>query len=772
MLPSSEVVPKPWGYEYCAFDNGKAAVWILHIAKGKQTSLHAHPKKKTRLICLQGEVAVNAPAPQEKLASFRFLKPLEAIDIDKGIFHQSVVMPRESTMHAENGAFLMEIEEPSDKADIVRMDDAYGRTGKPIEAATVPCNVPMLKLSTKPASAMGYTFKIESTLGGDIPDLALPVGGEVLGIYKEKKVRVSDYVASFVKGKGVNKVFGVSGGGGMYLFDSFHDIFVPTHHEQAAAMASDAYARITGLGCTLVTTGPGGTNALTGVACSWVDSVAHLIISGQVTRDTLLGGTGLRQFGVQETDVVALAKPITKDAILVTRPEDIRKAMEYAYWKAIEGRPGPVWVDIPLDIQGAMVEVEKLEGFTRTVGHPDMFHMEQAAELIKTAKRPVLVLGNGVHIARAEELARKAVAKLHIPVVSSWLAADIVPTDDPHYIGRFGIFGDRASNLAVQNADLLIVVGSRLSIPQVGYNFKQFAREAKIVMVDTSLEEMSKPSLRVYQRIHASARDFLPVLCKEKENFQHSVWLGVCRGWKEKYPVVLPGYREEDGYINSFHFVDELSKALPEDAVVVTDMGTAFTCTFQAATMKLGQRWLTASGHAPMGYGLPGAIGAHYATGKKVVCIVGDGSLQFNLQELQTIVHHKLPITVFVINNAGYLAMKHTFKNHFGRQTGADADSGVSFPDTLRLATAYYIPAWRSQTSDDFLKMLPTVLGMDKPYIFEVMMRPDQPLIPRSASLKRPDGSIVSRPIEDLYPFLEREELAREMIVKPAELFQ
>lgn len=339
----ASVIQKPWGYEYCAFDNGKAAVWILHIARGRGTSKHCHPNKKTQLVCLTGEVEFNG----------RTLKPLEGVVIEKGEYHQTSVFGCETA--SLNGAFVMELEEPSNKTDILRWEDYYGRTGKPIELEGVPCDVPTLKLSRKAQSLMGYTFKLESTLGGPVPDLMIPVGGEVLGIYKEGKKKVSDLVADFVKAQGITHVFGVSGGGSMHLNDSFREIFVPMHHEQAAAMAAEAYARCNGLGCALVTTGPGGTNAITGVACAWVDSIPVLFISGQVPRNTLLPGTNLRQFGIQESDITEMVKSITKYAVCVTNEHDIKRELEKCARIATTGRPGPVWIDIPLDVQSKRV---------------------------------------------------------------------------------------------------------------------------------------------------------------------------------------------------------------------------------------------------------------------------------------------------------------------------------------------------------------------------------------------------------------------------------
>lgn len=339
----SEIIPKPWGWEYCAFDNGKAAIWILHIARGRQTSRHCHPNKKTRLIPLQGEVRFNG-AP---------MKPLEVATVDKGIYHQTGVAA-ECLPASENGAFVMEIEEPSNKADIRREEDAYGRQAKPIELETVPCNVPILKIGNRDAKAMGYIFKMEASLGGPQADLMLSVGGEVLGIYKEPKVRVADWIAQFIRSKGVEHVFGVVGGGAMHLDDAFRDLFIPCHHEQAAAMAAESYARLRHFGCCLVTTGPGGTNAITGVACAWNDSIPLMVISGQVTTGQILSRSQ-RQMGVQGLDIVPIVKPITKFATTVKRVEDVKLTFEECYKIAREYPSGPVWIDVPLDIQGALL---------------------------------------------------------------------------------------------------------------------------------------------------------------------------------------------------------------------------------------------------------------------------------------------------------------------------------------------------------------------------------------------------------------------------------
>jgi acetolactate synthase I/II/III large subunit len=759
------IVPKPWGYEYCAFDNTAAAVWVLHIARGRKTSRHMHRRKVTHLVMLHGE----ALCAHDDATSI--LKPLDRLRIGMGEFHQTSV-PSAIEPTSENGAWLLEIEEPSDKTDLVRAEDAYGRAGQPIESHTVPAEG-LLALSREPQSFMGYRFQLESTLGGDLPDATFGFGGVTLGIYREKTVKLSDYVAQFVQSLGIRHVFSVSGGGSMHLVDSFRDLYIACHHEQAAAMAAESYARMNGIGCALVTTGPGGTNALTGVACAWVDSIPLLIISGQVTRDTMLSG-GVRQMGVQETDIATLAKPITKYAVTVRHEDDIRLELERAVYIARSGRPGPVWVDIPLDLQGKRIDPEKLVGYTPVLPTPWPqalgTQVEVAAKLLAEARRPVLVVGNGVRLSVASENLRTLAQMLRIPVISSWTAADMV-ADLPNHIGHCGIFGDRAANFAVQNADLVLAVGCRLSVPQIGYNARTFARGAKLVVVDIDAAELAKPSIagRLDMAIQADAGSFLAALDAKNPPAASIDWLTLCLSWRKLYPVVLPEYAEQEG-VNSFHFIETLCRLLPEDAVVVTDMGTAFTCTFQTAKMRHGQRWSTASGHAPMGYGLPGAVGAAFATGRRVFAIVGDGGLQMNIQELATIAHYRLPITIFVLSNDGYLTIRHMQANHFGRMVGSDAKTDFALPELICIADAYGLEYRAIVHPDNLAERLAPTMADAAPSICEIFMPRDQPLVPRVSSIKRPDGQIASRPLEDMYPFLPRDEFRAQMIVPPVEV--
>jgi len=826
------IVKKPWGYEYRVFDNGQVAIWMLQIARKRKTSKHCHPNKHTSLVVVSGDVVCSG------LDEACELSDLQAVEIHKGAFHITETVSELSIYPpCESGSWVLEIESPVDKGDLVRAADSYGRQGKSYEGKSemVPYSSEWLQLEepghgeTFSTVSNGCDFHVvnghfDGTLLADDANQLIAVieyreqhgqriDGLDLGriyrpkdferlvfgcdlsaysfllISKDKELKkLTDVVADFLADLGVRQVFSVSGGGAMHLVDSVgkHERleYVATHHEQAAAMAAEAYARISGgIGAAVVTTGPGGTNALTGLAGAWIDSIPTIFVSGQVTRDTLLAGTGLRQFGIQECDIVTLVEPLTKYAVEIDDPSMIRYELEKAAWLAKSGRPGPVWIDIPLDIQSQQVYPGELKTFKPPARHNSLLHdrflnqVDDVRNMLQAASRPILICGHGVRLADAGSMLRDLVGQLQIPVISSWTASDLFASDDDSYVGRAGIFGDRASNFAMQNADLLLIVGSRMSIPQCGYNYSTFARAARIAMVDIDENELRKHSLLVDLGIVADAGEFLRAMsnaCADlgSDDLQIEPWRKRCREWKATYPVCLPEYATLPDKVNSFHFIDRLSHALPDDAVVVTDMGTSFTCTMQTFQTKLGQRLTTSAGHASMGFGLPGAIGACYANGRrKTICISGEGGLQMNIQELQTVVHNQLPIILFVINNGGYLTIKHMQLNHFNRYVGSESGSGVSCPDLQKIAAAYGIPACVIGDNSELHANLDTVLDQPGPYICEIMMPEDQPLIPRSSSLKKPDGGIVSKPLEDLYPFLDRDEFHANMIVDPTDVF-
>lgn len=825
------IVKKPWGYEYLVFENGQTAIWLLHVARKQRTSMHAHLNKATSLVLFSGAAVCHHLDGEIKL------RELDGIKIDKGAFHSTEAYSDLAiTPQSENGVWVMEIESPVDKSDLVRVKDEYGRQGASYEGVdnmvfdvkqclklktprtkdifkrkSFNCNLTMvsgaalksMKISDKDAliAVVGNTGKESNNhclrLGAfckwdDFHNKTkhLDLKNYTLLIMEKETmlVKLSDYVFTFIAGLGVKEVFAVCGGAAMHLVDSAGKTpdlkYIAVQHEQAGAMAAEAWARIAAKpGACLVTSGPGGTNTLTGVCGAWIDSIPVMFVSGQVTSDTLIKDTGLRQFGIQESDIVSLVKPVTKYALTVTDAKTIKYHLQKAAYLMLNGRPGPVWVDIPLDIQSKMINVEELKGFNSkelTINKSKKSLGLQVAaciKMIEKAERPVLISGYGIRLAHAENEYRSLVKKLKMPVVSSWTSSDLLPTYDDIYVGRSGIMGDRAGNFAVQNSDLLLIIGSRMSTPQVGYNYSTFAREAKRIMVDIDEAELKKPSIDPDLAIQADAGDFINEFLfqieAKKQRLNIDNWRERCRKWKFKYPVVLPKYKDLKDRINSFYFVDVLAQKLSNDAVVVTDMGTSFSCTMQTFKIKLGQRLFTSSGHASMGFGLPGAIGACFAHGKKkTICISGDGGLALNIQELQTLVHYKLPIILFVLNNQGYLTIKLMQQNHFGRYVGSDPSSGLSCVNIIKVAKAYGIDSLRLSNNQQLHEQIDKVLAQPGPYICEIMMPEDQPLIPRVSSLKKPNGTIISKPLEDLYPFLTREEFLKNMIVKPKEILK
>jgi acetolactate synthase-1/2/3 large subunit len=596
------------------------------------------------------------------------------------------------------------------------------------------------------------------------------------------KARVADVIATTLARRGIERVFLVTGGGAMHLNDAIGRCkalkWTCCHHEQACAMAAESYFRTSGrLAAVNVTSGPGGTNAITGIYGAWVDSLGVVVISGQVKWETLVRSTNLplRQLGDQELDIVPMVSHITKYAVMVTEPESIRYHLERALHLATSGRPGPVWLDVPLNVQGAQVDEESLRGYDPAEDRiawetPDLdAACREIAERLARAERPVVFVGAGIRISGAREHLLRLLARARVPVVTGWNAHDAVPDDHPSYVGRPGTIGDRSGNFAVQNADFLLVLGSRLNIRQVSYAWQGFARNAFIAMVDVDAAELKKPTLKIGLPVHADLRDCLPRLAAAvaEADGRHDAWLAWCQERRRRYPVVLPEYRATgDGPINPYAFDEVLFEALADDDAVVTGDGTACVTTFQSARIRGEQRLYTNSGCASMGYDVPGAIGACLARGgRRVICLAGDGSIQMNIQELQTIVSQGLPIKIFVLNNDGYHSIRQTQTAYFADSLiGFDPASGVSFPDFSRIASAYGFPFVRAGTLASLPAAIKATLDAPGPAMCEVMLDPAQPFAPKLSSKRLPDGRMVSAPLEDLAPFLPREELADNMI--------
>ncbi len=593
-------------------------------------------------------------------------------------------------------------------------------------------------------------------------------------------MRLADYCVQFLAERGVKHVFLVTGGGAMHLNDAFGRSksigYVACHHEQACAMAAESYFRASGsVAAVNVTTGPGGTNALTGVFGAYVDSCAMLVLSGQVKRETIarLTDLPLRQLGDQEVDIVAMVKPITKYAELITDPQSIRYHLEKAWHECVSGRPGPVWLDIPIDVQAAEIEPDRLSGFSPPLSQPgaDLPRLIQSCfERLQRAQRPVILAGAGVRLSGCHEQFIEVAERLGIPVTTGWNAHDAIWNDHPLYCGRPSSVGDRAGNWAVQNSDFLLVLGSRLNVRQVSYNWKAFARAADITMVDVDEAELRKPTLRISHPIHASLQDFFDTargLAYPGATKAHTEYLAWCRARVATFPVVLAEYRTSSGPVNPYVFMESLFYRLPEDAIVVTGDGTACVASFQAACLRPGQRLYTNSGSAPMGYDLPAAVGAAIAfPGRPIVCLAGDGSIQMNLQELQTIATHRLPIKIFVLNNKGYHSIRQTQQNYFPDNiVGCGEESGLGFPDFEKVAAAYGMPYSKISSPSELPGQIATCISASSSFICEVVLDLQQNFAPKLASRRLADGRMVSSPLEDLWPFLSRSELRENMLI-------
>lgn len=598
------------------------------------------------------------------------------------------------------------------------------------------------------------------------------------------KIKVAKYIADFFADKGVSDVFTITGGGAMHLNDAFghHEGLRCTynHHEQACAMAAESYARLTGkIALVCVTSGPGGTNAITGVMGGWVDSIPMFIISGQVKRETTVWSTGLalRQLGDQEFPVVEAVKCMTKYAYMVTEPESIKYHLEKAWFLATSGRKGPVWLDIPVDVQGALIDEEELWGFQPDADlldreHPiyDSSMTEVILQKIKEARRPIIYAGSGIRLSGAQEEFYKCIEMLGIPVVMEWNAYDLLWNDHPLYAGRPGNIGTRGGNFMVQCSDLILALGTRLNIRQVSYSYKQFAPEAYKIVVDIDKMELLKPTLSPDLPIHADVKEVLGALIERLQGLpvedrkivtgEHNDWIAMGKKLDQRYPAVREEYYQDADPINPYVFIKKLYDSLEEGDNIVCGNGSACVVSFQAAKVKPGQRMYTNNGCAAMGYGFPAAIGACAATkGKRVICIDGDGSFQMNLQELQTVVYNQMNLKLFIINNNGYHSIRQTQKNLFQPPlVGVCEGNGLSFPDLEKLAYAYGISYTKIQTLEECDDGIARALCDDRPVIVEVIVSQEQNFEPKLSSKLLPDGTMVSPDLDDMYPFLPEEE--------------
>lgn len=606
------------------------------------------------------------------------------------------------------------------------------------------------------------------------------------------KQRLADYVADFLVKKGVTDCFSVVGGGAMHLNDAFghHKGIKVTynHHEQACAIAAEAYARLENrIAAVCVTTGPGGTNAITGVLGGWLDSIPMFVISGQVRYDTtaryasrFTDGKPLRAVGDQEYDIVKSVEPMTKYTVMIEDPSMIRYALEKGWHLATTGRPGPVWIDIPVNFQGMYIETDNLEGYSPKEDDKELPPLvgeelvKQVIEKIKNAKRPVFHAGYGIRLSGAYATFREVMEKLNIPVVTYWNAVDLIEDEHPLYCGRAGNMGDRPGNWAIQNADLILAVGTRISIRQVGYNWKTWARAAEVIMVDVDEAELKKPTLHVEMPIWADAKDFLTKM-KDVIGENHPVhteneWNDVCRKWKQEYPVVQPHQWEENGQTaNVYAFMKYLSSRLPENSLTAVSNGACCVVGNQTYVIQKGSRMANNSAVASMGYGLPAAIGTCIGGKRRqTICLEGDGSIMMNLQELQTVITNQLPIKIFLINNNGYHSIRITQTNLFSEhcKIGIGPESGdLGFPEFKKIAEAFGYPYYSASSNAEMMQVVDQVLETDGPVFCEIFTDTKQVWEPKSSTKRLEDGTLVSPPLEDLAPFLPREELEKIMII-------
>ncbi|MDR1123785.1 MAG: thiamine pyrophosphate-binding protein [Elusimicrobiota bacterium] len=589
------------------------------------------------------------------------------------------------------------------------------------------------------------------------------------------KIKVSDYIAKRLTHiYKVRHVFMISGGGAMHLNDSFGHSkinYICNHNEQASAIAAEGYARLNqDLGVVCVTTGPGGINALNGLFGQWTDSTPVLYISGQVKFSTTMASCPqipLRQLGDQEVDIVSVVKSLTKYAVMVSDPLTIKYHLDKAIYLAQSGRKGPVWLDIPLNVQAAIVEERELKSFKMPARTKHNLKIKEVISTLKKAKRPLIVAGHGIRISGMVEEARKLVKILNVPAVATFNGLDLIANDNPLFAGRIGTSGSRAGNFALQNADCILFLGTRNNIRQVSYNWENFAKNAYKIVVDIDKAELDKPTVKPDLKINADLKDFLPALLKAaRPARQPSPWPIRCHTAALKYTPVNEHKLIPNGKVSAYHFIETLTSLLPENGVLVGTNGTACIGTFQAAFVKgRAQRMFLNSGNASMGYGLPAAIGACAAGGgRSVICLEGDGSIMMNLQELQTLKHYNLPVKVFIINNNGYISIKQTQRNFFGRFAACGTDCGVSMPDFTAVTRAFGLPAFKIRTNKDIEKTLKKLLSLRGPLVCEVITEDDYIFKPKLSSKKLPDGSMISPTLEDMYPFLPEEELRSNII--------
>jgi acetolactate synthase I/II/III large subunit len=591
-------------------------------------------------------------------------------------------------------------------------------------------------------------------------------------------MRVADYIFEFIANQGIGHVFFLPGGGAMHLNNALYRqsrlTAVSMLHEQGAAIAAEGYARTSGrFGVCLVTSGPGATNAITGLAGAWFESTPAFFISGQVKRSDLKGDSGLRQLGTQELDIVSMVTPLTKYAVCLLDPQRVRYELEKALYLMHSARKGPVWLDVPLDVQATEIEPSLLQGYVPEPDEQsatvDAAALARLAQRLRHCQRPVLLIGNGVHAAGAEQPLRELIEALGIPTLTTWIGADLLEYDHPLYVGRCGTVAQRGANFAVQNADLVLAIGCRLDFSITGFNRSQFAREAQIVVVDIDPAEITKLGDMPDERFVCDAKAFIEQLhaSSAEQRLDCDAWRARCAAWKAGYPVVLSEYRQASAYVNTYVFAETLSEAMSEgDQIIPGSSGAALDTFWLAVRLKRGQRAVATGGLGSMGYGLPASIGGCLGGGsRRTVSVDGDGGFVMNIQELEVVRRLHLPIKYFILNNNGYASIRASQDGYFKQTIGCDPTSGLTLPNISALAAAFGLPVLTIDGSGDLRGVIDQALALDGPVVCEVMVEPEQAIGPRITSTIGPNGMMVSSPLEDLFPFLPRDELRANMLV-------
>lgn len=820
---SKVIVKKPWGYEYLIYKNESVAIWILFIKKGFQTSMHCHRQKKTSLILLSGKALCST------LTLERELEPANGLLLYEGVFHSTKSL-------SDEGIFLMEIETPVNKRDLIRLKDNYGREGKGYETIDnisfnienynyIPFIDPIPYNTKKRFGKCSISLKkfngyqdLKKSFDSDEWDAISIIKGRIINpqektvlsvgdiitpdyiklhnnaliedeleilIVKriDKTIKVSDYIISFLEKVGIKDIFAVPGSTNVHLLDSLgkHNNLrhIITQTEQGATTAAEAYAKLTGqLGVVIISAGSAGTSALTGIADAWIDSTPLLVISGQSNSSPINNEENLRQLGIQEFNFVDTVKKMTKTSLTIKDPNTIKYHLQKAIHLATTDRPGPVLIDIPIDILGAIIDEEELQEldlkeFSKIPDDSSITeNMTEVIRLFESSKRPVLLAGNGIRLGNAELEFEKLISKLGIPVLTSRRGADLLHEDHPLFFGRPGAYGQRAANFIIQNSDLLISLGSRLSLPQIGRNYNAFARNAKKVVVDIDMAELKKKTIKADVAICCNVKNFIQrLLSTNNLNFpDFSTWIEKCSYWKNKYPQSSElGYQTKSNSVNAYIFIENLAKELQEGDIVTIDGGSPIVFFMQAFKFKSKQRVISATGLENTFFALPAAIGAGIGSNlKRIVCICEDTGFQRNISELRTIIKYNLPIKVFVINSGGDSYIQKTQESYFGgRYIGSYTEKAYTSPDISKIGQSYNFQTYSIKNSEELIAGLKLCLRTEGPLICKVNIDKNQQITPRITFTVKPEGKWISKPLEDMYPLMERQELRKEMFIGP-----